>query len=79
MKKIGSISSILMIVLMILSCANSTPGVPRADATVMIKNASPVTSREINDQAYNNLQILNQSYLNLLDSYIKFCESYKKS
>ena len=36
-------------------------------------------SREINDQAYNNLQILNQSYLNLLDSYIKFCESYKKS
>lgn len=50
MRKIGSMSSILMIVLMILSCANSTPGVPRADATVMIKNASPITAKNINDQ-----------------------------
>ncbi len=43
MKKIGSVFTIISIVLMILSCANSTPSVPRADAKVMLNQAVAVS------------------------------------
>ncbi len=45
MRKHGSLAAIALIVLMILSCTNTSPGVPRGDATVMLKSPSyPVAS-----------------------------------
>ncbi len=44
MRRYGSLSAIVLIVLMILSCTNTTPGIPRADATVMLRSPSAATA-----------------------------------